>query len=394
MGVLSARVLPSAYSTLDFTASTNIRDVSDYLDEWAHKDTPVLNRVAWGPESGGTIIEWLTEHQGFGYVRTSGAIASGTSAILITTSDTGLTTAEVAKQIQVGTVLYAKTAGSTEYAFLVVTTVNTGAGSLGISELATVSGGIAASAKLYIVGHFVNEGSEPFGDTSRKRALLSNKMAIHRKDIEITGSQMSTDMYAVANELAHQTRLRTQEMQFERERAMLLSYGQARSTGNAIGLFNGVFGYLIAYTAQAWVDNATTTLTEDTFNTVLAECWDNGGTPNVVIGDHNQIRKFTKWNKDRVRTEVDTHLGGHYVARYLTEVGEEVELLAMKKWPTHLLFILDLSKIKLRAKKGRKLIRQELGLAGDYRRWQIISEYSMEMRGYDWGYHGMFTALT
>jgi hypothetical protein len=364
------------------------------LDRWAHKDTPVLNRLNWGAESGGLIIEWLTEHTGFGYVQTSAAITSATSAILITTSGTGLATAEVAKAVQVGTLLYAKTVASTEYAFMVVKCVNTAAGTLTISELAVISGGIAASAKLYIVGHFAPEGSEPAGDTSRKRLLLSNKMAIQRKDIEITGSQAATDMYAVPNEVRHQMAQRIEELQFERERAILLSYGQARAATTAIGLMNGVFGFLIAYTANAWVDNSTTALNESNFNTLLAEVWDNGGNPNIVVGDQTQIRKFTQWNVGRVRTEVDNYVGGHHVARYLTEVGIEVELLPLRKWPTHLLMVLDTEKMVPRAKKGRKLQLKKLGAAGDYDQWQLISEWSLEMRGYDWGQHGMFTALT
>ncbi len=54
------------YTTANIVSNTNRRDVSDMLDLWAHKDTPFLNRISWGPESDGLVIEWLSEHLGFG----------------------------------------------------------------------------------------------------------------------------------------------------------------------------------------------------------------------------------------------------------------------------------------------------------------------------------------
>jgi hypothetical protein len=396
MATLSARVYPDSFGTTDFTASTNIRDVSNLLDVWAHEETPLLNRISWGPDSGGTIIEWLTEHRGFGYVQTSAAIASDTSAILITTSGTGLATAEVAKAIQVGTLLYAKTAGSTEYAYFVVTTINTGAGSLGLSELVTVSGGVAASAKLYIVGHFAPEGSDPMGDTSRKRAIMSNKFAIHMKEVSITGSMLATDMYAVPNNLAHEIKQRLQEMQFERERSVLLSYGQSRSSTTAIGLMNGAFGCIInsGLLGTSPYDNTTTTFTESAFNNLVANIVENGGSPKVVVGPYTLMRKFTDWSRDRVRMAPDNKIGGLFIPRYMTDVGKELELLMMPKFPATLVFVLDTDKLKLRAKKGRKLLLKKLGDNGDYEQHMLISEYSMEGRGFEWGQHGVFTALT
>jgi len=57
-------------------------------------------------------------------------------------------------------------------------------------------------------------------------------------------------------------------------------------------------------------------------------------------------------------------------------------------------FVLDTDLMKLRAKKGRKLIIEELGKKGDYKQWQMISEYTMELRKWNEGAHGMFTELT
>jgi len=370
---------------------TNINDVSDMLDLWAHKSTPFLNRLTWGADSGGLSIEWVSEHLGFGYVHSGAAITSDDTEFVVNTSGTGLETAEVGKQIEPGTLFYAHNSGVADAFFLA--TANAGAGTITISMLSASSSEIAAGTNLYLLGRTANEGSEPTADTSRNRTMLSNNFTILRKDINITGSMLGTDMYAVQNELAHQTAMRLLEMQFNRERHTLYSTTTARSAANTSQM-HGCYGFLNSLTSPDWVDTSTTVLTEPAVNNLVAECWDNGGEPDIFVGNKDQIRKFTGWASDRIRTKVDDRIGGAYIYSYLTDVGVEIDLVPLKKAPTNLAFVLDSSNLKLRAKNGRKLIREQLGKAGDYDRWQMISEYSLEMTGYDKGYHGMFTDLT
>ncbi|MHC4748389.1 MAG: SU10 major capsid protein [Planctomycetota bacterium] len=390
-------------SAYGFTANTNVRDVSSMLELWAHDQTPLLNRISWGEPSGGLVIEWLHEHLGFGYVTPSAAIACNGTALVCATGTSPISAAEQGKQLHRGTILVAQGAAdsgaseSGDIGWLIVTTVTGDIGSATVAWVSSCTGSVAAATKLYIVGSFVNEGSTPERDVTRKRTLLSNKMTILRRDIRITGSMAQTDMHAVANELNHQTRLRLLEMQFERERSVLLSRGAARTadaTAETIGLMNGMLELMRQNRSSAFVDTSTTTLAEDTFNDVYAECVDSGGNPDVVVGAIKHIRKFTAWDKDRVRTRVDQRLGGKYIADYLTDTGEVVTLVGLKKFSPSWLFVIDTSKVKLRAKKGRKLLLSKLGLAGDYMEYQLISEYSMEHHGITDGHHAAFLALT
>jgi len=85
--------------------------------------------------------------------------------------------------------------------------------------------------------------------------------------------------------------------------------------------------------------------------------------------------------------------GGGYINSYLTEAGIVIDIVPMAYVPVNLAFVLDTSKIMLRAKKGRKAIMEKLGKMGDFDDWQILSEFSMEMRGWNLRQHGMFTKL-
>jgi hypothetical protein len=201
-------------------------------------------------------------------------------------------------------------------------------------------------------------------------------------------------MYAVGDELRHQIKNRLLEMQREREMMILYSVnaGTARSSTEA-ELINGVFGFLRSQSGNH-IDTTTTTLTETAFNNMVSEVWENMGTPTVFVAAPSQIRKFTAFDRARVRAAPDDKVGGFHVTKYLTDIGIEIDLVPMRKVPVNLGFVLDTSKIRPRAKKGRKLIVEKLGKTGDYEMWQLISEFSLEFRGYSLGQHGQFSALS
>ncbi len=262
-----------------------------------------------------------------------------------------------------------------------------------IAFMSGATASIPASSKVYIVGSFANEGSVPDRDTTRGRPLLSNNFSILRKDVSISGSQAATDMHAIGNELPHQIAARTLELQFDRERSILFSWQQARAAGTA-SFFQGIAELLLGQSTQSWVDDSTTALTEDKVNDLVAECFENGGRPNVAVGSVKQIRKFTAFATDRIRSRPSDRIGGEWITQYLTDTGVTLDLIPLKKAIPSFLFILDTTLIKPRAKKGRKLFLEKLGRKGDYEEWELLSEYSLEHHGIAHGKQGMFSILT
>jgi hypothetical protein len=77
----------------------------------------------------------------------------------------------------------------------------------------------------------------------------------------------------------------------------------------------------------------------------------------------------------------------------LTEAGIELDLYPMPNVPPNIAYILDTGKIQMRAKRGRKGILEKLGKMGDFDDWQLISEFSLEMKGYNLKQHGAFMNL-
>ena len=377
----------------DIGSGTDRRDVSELLDLWAHKETPLLNKLSWGAETTGKTIEWISEHLGYGYLVTLSEAGTATADIVIASSGMG-TAALALEQITTGTLLYAYDSTTSAYAIIAVSDISGSSIDYDVivSSHASTDIAIAAGEKLYIIGDAVNEGSGPRADTSRTRSTLSNNMSILRKDIQITGSMAATGFHAVENELKHQIQMRLKEMQRDREMHILLAATVAQSS-TAAGVMNGVLGFLKGQTGDH-IKTTQAALTENAVNDMVAELYENNSTPNVLVVPVIQGRKFTAWDRDKIRTAPDARLAGHFVTKYLTDVGIEIEILMMRQFPANLGFVLDTTKINPRAKSGRKLFIEKLGIDGDRTRYQIISEFSLEMRGYDKGQHGMWQKLT
>ena len=84
---------------------TERRDVSEALDLLALSDTPFINRIGWGPESGGTSIEWISEDLGPGVIKNLSIVGTVTTSFVVT-SINGVTASDSLYQVKQGSVLY------------------------------------------------------------------------------------------------------------------------------------------------------------------------------------------------------------------------------------------------------------------------------------------------
>ena len=380
-------------NTFNITASTDIRDVSDMLDAVYLADTPLVNRLSWGSPTGNKVIEWITDNIGYGYVILSngGTVASDASSFVVGTSGVGAQSLAL-KQLHTGTVLKKSNAADQTQGWAVVEAIGA-SGSITFDWLSgtDVSGAMTDAITLFIVGSPVNEGSTPRADTTRPRTIATNRTQIFRQDVQMTGTRMASDMYAVGNELRHQVELRIKEYRREVERSCILGYASAGSSTET-QLMGGLYDFLRTQSG-AHISSATS-LTESALNTVAAEVYEKGGTPNVLLLGSTQARNIPTWERARVRVEQDSRVAGFYVTKYLTDLGVTLDILISRWVPKEFAFVLSIEQIKLRAMQGRKLILEKLGKVGDYTQYQLISEISLEMKGYNLGQHGMFTALT
>ena len=380
-------------STLDYTSSTDVRDVSSMLDAVYISDTPLVNRVGWGSAIKNKTHEWLTDSIGYGYVILSnaGTVASDASGAVFGTSNIGVQSTAL-RQIRTGTVLKYNNQSIARGYYVVKDFSYTGsvvwAGISGTSVSATVTDAMT----FFIVGNAVKEGSTPRRDATRPRQICSNLTQIFREDIRMTGTRQAIEMYAVGNELRKQIGLRTQEYKRQVERSLILGYKHAGDAAET-QMMGGIYDFLRGQSGSH-IDTTTTTLTETKINDVAQAIFDKGGEPNTLLLGPKQARVIPTLERARVRVTQDSRVAGFYVTKYMTDLGVEMSILISRWVPKEFTFVLDGAKIKLMPLRGRKFNLSKLGKKGDYVEWELISEITMEMTGYTLGQHGMFNALS
>jgi hypothetical protein len=250
---------------------------------------------------------------------------------------------------------------------------------------------VTDAATLFIVGNAVKEGSTPRLDATRPRQLCSNLTQIFREDIRMTGTRQAIEMYGVPNELRKQIGLRTQEYKRQVERTLILGYKHAGTTAET-QMMGGIYDFLRTQSGSH-IDITTTTLTETKINDVAQAIFDKGGEPNTLLLGPKQARVIPTLERARVRVTQDSRVAGFYVTKYMTDLGVEMSILISRWVPKDFAFILDANKIKLMPMRGRKFNLEKLGKVGDYVEYELISEITMEIKGYTLGQHGMFAEL-
>lgn len=387
-------------TTYEYTASTDVRDVSEVLDSVYLADTPLMNRLTWGKPCHNKKIEWISDNIGRGYVVLSNAgdFASGASALLIGTSGLGAISL-ACRQLNTGTILRTESSTATsskQRGYLIVNDICYAAGSLVVEYLSgcTCSEVISNATTLYIVGNAVNEASLPRDDKTRPRTLHSNITQIFRQDIRMSGTRTATMMHAVSNELRHQIGLRAMEHKRQLERTMIMGVKDPGVGTNAEARTMGGFTWFMAGESGSHIDTTTTSFTETALNNIMAEVWDRGGTPDTILLGSKQARNISALERSRVRVEQDSRVAGFYVTRYMSDLGAEVDILVSRWVPSNWLLVMDRSKIVPRAMVGRKYLLEKLGKKGDFVEYELICEATLELRGYTQGQHGMMTGLT
>ncbi len=395
MAISWAMTPPSGVeNTFDYTANTDVRDVSDVLDAVYVADTPFVNKIGWGDAATNKVIEWITDSIGYGYLILSngGTVASDASDFVVGTSNVGAQSTAL-RQIHTGSILKYNNQ-SAPLGYMVVEDLSIGGGSVTFVYMSgtTVLETLTDAATLFIIGNAVPEGSTPRDDTTRPRQIQSNRTQIFRKDIRITGTRQAVEMYAVGNELRKQIELRTMEYKRELERSALLGRKET-GTVSETQTMGGIYDFLRQQSGDE-IDTTSTSLTESVLNTIVQGVMEKGGVPDCVVVGFDRQQDISSWDVAKKRTTQDSRQAGYYTTQYLSDLGAVLDVIVSRWVPSNYAFILSTSMIKLCPLRGRKFILDKLGKVGDYIEYQLISEVSLEFKGVTLGQHGLLSALT
>jgi len=364
-------VTPSQTTSYDQSA-TYILSLSPAVDAILLDDSNVLSMLGIGEPCTQTKHEWDEDELNPVVVTAAaaGALSTASTVLLLATAQAGRVTA--------GTLIRDQLSGKNE---VLQVTARTGVS-------ATVSrgyGGTSAeahanSAVFDIISHPRPEGMEGPKDESVARVRGYNYTQIFSKGVVLTGTSSAIKHNGIADEDTYQVDARLRELIRELDRTVIMGIrSAARHADAAYGSFGGLIDF-ISHASSGNTNSTAETLTPSVLNAMIKQIWDDGGNPDMIIVGGTQKQKISDFDKEYRRSTLDTRRAGFTVEEFVSDLGINLRVIVDRWVPSDICIVVDSSRLMVRPLTGRGFFVEKLAKTGDSEKYQIVGEYTMEVK--------------
>lgn len=245
-----------------------------------------------------------------------------------------------------------------------------------------VSRALTGTATTYATGSLViglgtalAEGSAAENARARDRVKGTNCTQIFGPyKVDMTGTQRVISRYGVPDQFSHEVFKRTKEYGIAREQALL--YGAYYNSSTTKIRTHGGFDYYITTNH----DTADTQLTVLTIQSILQDCYNQGGVPDRVMTNPASLVDLNAVSDTgRVRQEVmDTSRGRRPTMTVYTEFGPLA--VVRNRWcsPTDAFYY---TREQAKVRVLRPFILEPLAKTADSDQVQMVGEFSFQLKG-------------
>jgi hypothetical protein len=350
-------------------------DLSEVLSAILLDDTDFLSVIGISGEATQTKHSWVEDALNATTVISLGDLTASATALALSASH--LT------RITAGTLLKDTLSGKPEV--IQVTAVGAASATIvrgyGNTSGNTHNGAGATSASTWeIIAHPRPQGMAGPKDESTTRALKYNYTQIFSKGVKITGTAQAIDHAGVNSEDAYQIDLRLRELKRELDRTCIMGAIAPNDVGaSTYGTMGGVID-LIGWITGGNTSNTAETLTPSVVNAMAKQIFDDGGTPDILLVGGVQKQKISTFDQEFRRSTLDSRRSGYTVEEFVSDLGMNLRVVVDRWVPNDVAMVLDSSKIKIMPLKSRAFALEKLAKTGDSNDWQIVGEYTMEVR--------------
>lgn len=235
------------------------------------------------------------------------------------------------------------------------------------------------------------EGADATSATLTPTVRVGNYNQIMQKTVQVSGTQQHMDSAGRKNELAHQITKGMQELKTDMEASFTSNNasvaGNASTarksagfeawceTNSSYGAGGSAGGFSSGIVAAA-TDGTQAAITEANFQTVIQNCWTEGGDGSLVItgpGNKARISAFTGTATKTIDMKDQTIRQG--VDVYVSDFGRH-EIVPSHFSRTRSVLVVDPGHWKISTL--RPLEKKELAKAGDSDKYQLLTEVTLE----------------
>ncbi len=238
----------------------------------------------------------------------------------------------------------------------------------------------ATGATYDIIAHARPQGMEGPKDESVARSRSYNYTQIFSKGVQLTGTALAIEHNGISKEDSYQIDKRLRELIRELDRTVIMGI---RATANVSDTVYGNLGGLIDYIKHATGGNTTSTsetMTPSVLNAMAKQVWDDGGTPDIVVVGGVQKQKISAFDKEYRRTTLDSRRAGFTIEEFVTDLGVNLRVVVDRWMPVDMAIVLDSSRVHIKPLQTRGFFLEKLAKTGDSEKWQIVGEYTMEVK--------------
>lgn len=389
-------------------------NIVDKIDLVApERDIPFLRTLGWGASAEDVVsgsrgadslpepcvsvkYSWLNDV----LVPSQGTITAdrASGAGTITVSTTEVLYFRVDDIVRVVSTDAAITAATADLIFL-VTAINTGTGVLTVTVL-TADAAADNGDTWYLMGNAKEVGSD--ANTDGKHTVLTqtdNFTQIFMDDARVAGTEEAQAQYGITDPMARELDKTFQRLIVQFERAVTYGYRSsvipaASTTASRMG---GFFYYTRVASGGLTYDLAGAPISEQALDAMIDTIWRAGGTPTIIMMNSVGLRELRKFNRPFVQTSRTERTAGLVVDRYESAVGIDLDVVLNRHIGDGDFLIMSKEFIGVGPLKGngvdRSFTAQEIPYnGGDYRRMNILGEYTACVRNYTthhmWAYGG------
>jgi len=359
-------------------SATYILSLDQMVDAILLDDSDVLSTLGFSSEGKPvtqTKHEWDEDELNpvtvtAGRILESAVSATGSALVLTSTTHAGRVTA--------GTLLKDQLSGKFEV--LQVTAVS------GVSATVTRGyGGTSAEAHGATAVYDIISNPRPQGmsgpkDESVARPRSYNYTQIFSKGVRLSGTALAIEHNGISAEDTYQIDKRMRELVRELDRTVIMGI---RAAANVVDGTYGTMGGLIDYIKHASSGNTNSTaetLVPSVLNAMIKQIWDDGGSPDMVIVGGAQKQKISAFDKEYRRSTMDTRRAGFTVEEFVSDLGISLRVVVDRWIPSDVAIVIDSSRIMIKPLQGRSFFLEKLAKTGDSENWQIVGEYTMEVK--------------
>lgn len=251
----------------------------------------------------------------------------------------------------------------------------------------STNAGHATAKTIFFVGYAVTDGADPEQFITTNRTISNNNVQVFQEAITVSDLEQWAANYGIDDKYTYEVKKWLRTMNIRLELATVKSLGTVDSA-NGTRTMKGLESFITTNS-----DTATTTLTETKLLDQIQNCYNQGGTPNVLLMGPKQKRIVTsfiaatqKWYQ---QGNLNALTAGGNVTKYECDFGV-FDILLDRNIPVNNLYVLQEDSIRLI--EGKPFTHELLAKTGTADKGEIVGWYTLEVKGQQ--HMSKFTALT